>query len=370
MKNIICDLMKLHTGKVVDKWSLYLREYDRLFEKFRKKRISFLEIGIQNGGSLELWSKYFNNARLIVGCDIDECCQVLTYTDSRVRLVIGDVSTAKTQRQILNLSPHYDVIIDDGSHKSSDIINSFALYFSALSEGGLYIVEDLHCSYWHDYQGGLHHPLSSIHFFKSLCDIVNHQSWGLALSRQHLLKEFSECYATDFSENLLSQIHSVEFINSMCIIRKACPSNNSLGCRLVVGTIATVNANPLLLDGQELISPQQNNAGGLSIQELFRENKKLEHLNSLLGRQLNQRSAVGERSVTAKVSDAFLKSQNVQNNLYIYDNEFETNLQEARLTATNLFRIANLSQMPNDAINQFQLTESSQALRETLKSLQ
>ena len=45
-----------HHGKVSDKWSLYLREYDRIFGPYRSSKIAMLEIGIQNGGSLEIWS--------------------------------------------------------------------------------------------------------------------------------------------------------------------------------------------------------------------------------------------------------------------------------------------------------------------------
>ncbi len=39
-----------HRGKVSDRWSLYLTEYDRLLAAFRNKPIGLLEIGGQNGG--------------------------------------------------------------------------------------------------------------------------------------------------------------------------------------------------------------------------------------------------------------------------------------------------------------------------------
>ncbi len=47
-----------------------------------------------------------------------------------------------------------DVVIDDGSHQSADIISSFETLFPTLAEGGLYVIEDLHCSYNPDYGGG------------------------------------------------------------------------------------------------------------------------------------------------------------------------------------------------------------------------
>ena len=53
------QLFQHHDGKISDKWSSYLDEWDRVFAPIREKRCRLLEIGIQNGGSLEIWSKYF-----------------------------------------------------------------------------------------------------------------------------------------------------------------------------------------------------------------------------------------------------------------------------------------------------------------------
>ena len=46
------------TGKVSDKWASYLPFYDEIFEKYRTQNLSLLEIGIQNGGSLETWKTF------------------------------------------------------------------------------------------------------------------------------------------------------------------------------------------------------------------------------------------------------------------------------------------------------------------------
>ena len=52
-----------HTGKVSDKWALYLEVYDRAFGPYRERPVSLVEVGVQNGGSLEIWSRYFPAAR-------------------------------------------------------------------------------------------------------------------------------------------------------------------------------------------------------------------------------------------------------------------------------------------------------------------
>jgi len=128
-------LYKEHTGKASDKWSSYLKIYDELFSKFRDKKINLFEIGIQNGGSLEIWAKYFANANYLLGCDIDKDCGCLTFNDPRICVITGDANSNAVCESVYKQTPILDIIIDDGSHLSSDIIKSFTLYFPHLSEG-------------------------------------------------------------------------------------------------------------------------------------------------------------------------------------------------------------------------------------------
>lgn len=236
----LAEIYKNHTGKVSDKWTLYLREYDLLFSGFREDPVRILEIGVQNGGSLEIWSKYFRNAPIIVGCDINTNCEKLTYDDTRIRVVIGDVNTDAVEKNILGHSKHFDLIIDDGSHNSGDIAKSFSRYFRHLNNGGLFVAEDLHCSYWEKFEGGLYYPYSSIAFFKRLADVVNHEHWGIAKEKMQLLHGFSEHFCIDFDEDTLASIHSIEFVNSLCIIRKLDVDLNMLGERVIAGQHALV----------------------------------------------------------------------------------------------------------------------------------
>ena len=188
-----------HRGKVSDKWSLYLADYDRLLASYRDRPINLLEIGIQNGGSLEIWSKFFRNANKLVGCDIPPDCADLSYEDPRIAMVVGDANLDETERTIASHAERFDVVIDDGSRTSGDIVKSFLRYFPKLDDGGVFIVEDLHRSYGQEFDGGLYHPFSSIAFFK-----------------------------------LLESIHSVEFVNSMCVVRKLPAAQNSLGHRSII----------------------------------------------------------------------------------------------------------------------------------------
>ena len=209
-----------HKGKVSDKWSSYLEAYDDIFLPYRGQQVRLLEIGVQNGGSLEIWLKYFPKAALLLGCDIDEACRALRFDDPRIQLVIGDANTDEAQSEILRLSNEFDLIIDDGSHHSRDIVSTFSRYFPYLKADGVYVAEDIHCSYWRRFQGGLFDPLSSMTFFKRLADLVNFEHWGVTGKRTDLLRSFAESYGCVSSVEDLASVYSVEFRNSICIVRK------------------------------------------------------------------------------------------------------------------------------------------------------
>ena len=236
---LLKDLYKNHSGKVSDKWTIYLNEYEDKLSQYQKLPIKIFEIGILNGGSLEIFSKYFLNAELILGCDIDKKCKELHFVEPNIKLVVGDVNNEKIKNEIIRHSK-FDIILDDGSHNSDDVVKTFCNYFNYLKNEGLYIIEDLHCSYWREHKGGLFFPISSINFLKKLVDIINREHWGVEKKKNWLLKGFAENYKINVENVELDQIHSIEFINSLCFIRKKPPEENKLGKRIVVGESAIV----------------------------------------------------------------------------------------------------------------------------------
>lgn len=236
------ELHNKHQGKVSDKWAIYLREYQRLMAPLIDSPLSLLEIGVQNGGSLELWGERFPNATHIIGCDIDPACAGLKFDDPRIKIVVMDANTDEAQQKITSHTDSFDIIIDDGSHTSGDIIRTFARYFPLLKDGGLFIIEDLHCSYFADFEGGLHHPYSSMAFLKRLSDVINHEHWGVPRARADVVRSMSNHFGCKLDEESLAHVHSVEFLNSLCIVRKEEPSQNLLGERHITGVEASVNS--------------------------------------------------------------------------------------------------------------------------------
>lgn len=253
------DLYENHGGKVSDKWNSYIEFYDEVFSPFRSDPVRILEIGVQNGGSLEIWAKYFPNAVHILGCDIAPEAAALTFDDPRISVVVGDANDPKTVAAIAAIVDQFDIIIDDGSHRSDDIIKSFALYFPKLREGGIFLVEDLHCAYWDEFQGGLEAPFSSMNFFKRLADLVNHEHWGADLTSDKVLGFYAAQYGAEFAPAALDLISELRFRNSLCMITKGAQGGNLLGRREVVGQESIVwPVRPDEINGHELTPPPQD----------------------------------------------------------------------------------------------------------------
>ncbi|MBC7700933.1 class I SAM-dependent methyltransferase [Aquabacterium sp.] len=236
----IDTLHRTKTGKISDKWASYLPYYDTLFAPLRDQPIQLLEIGVQNGGSQETWAQYFQSAELFVGCDIDPKCEALRYDDPRIKIVVGDANGAPAFQKITALSTAFDIVIDDGSHTSHDIMRSFVNYFPLLKPGGVFVVEDTCCLYMDAFGGGILNEFNAYAFFKRLVDVVNFQFWKNDLSISNYLRSYFDLRSTP-AFILDGWIESVEFRNSIITIKKSLtPTHEKLGERITVGSEAQV----------------------------------------------------------------------------------------------------------------------------------
>lgn len=204
-----------------------------------------LEIGVQNGGSLDVYCSYFTNAQIIVGTDINPACARLEYHDPRINVVVGNCLDDATRRKIKDIAGKFDVIVDDASHHSLDTINAFLHYFPMLDDRGVYVIEDLCCSYWSTYGGGLFHDHSSLSFFKLLVDVLNFEHWGIRNNACDLIQNrFPMIDKLD--TGIFEGIESIQFHNSICIIRKNVDQKSiGLGTRAVSGSQALVAPAPV-----------------------------------------------------------------------------------------------------------------------------
>ena len=169
-KENIRDIFYNHTGNLIHKWDHYFDIYEKYFSKYRGQKINILEIGISHGGSLQLWKKYFGEHVHIYAIDINPDCKKLQ--EENTTIFIGSQSDKDFLAHVSSQLPELDFIIDDGGHTMEQQLVSFEMLYMKVKEGGLYIVEDTHTSYWDEFHGGLKNPDSFIEKSKNLVDSV------------------------------------------------------------------------------------------------------------------------------------------------------------------------------------------------------
>lgn len=155
-------------GHVLDKWIHYFPIYTRHLAPFAARPVSVLEIGVYRGGSMRMWSRFFGPDARLVGVDIDPVAVIAA--GDRYTVVIADQADPDAMRKVAEEHGPFDVIIDDGGHSMVQQITSIETLFPMLNEGGVYLVEDCHTSYWDEYDGGRGREGTFIEWVKTRLD--------------------------------------------------------------------------------------------------------------------------------------------------------------------------------------------------------
>lgn len=137
-------------GRPLDKWPHYFPIYERYLSRFVGSDVRVLEIGVFRGGGIDLLADYLGPAARLVGFDIDPAARDLT--DPRFPVVIGDQADPADLARVHEQHGPFDVIIDDGGHTVNQQITSAEVLFPLLKDDGVYLIEDVHTSYWDEYQ--------------------------------------------------------------------------------------------------------------------------------------------------------------------------------------------------------------------------
>ena len=152
----------------------YCPIYERYFQHIRNSPLVLLELGVGGydrpdigGHSLRTWAEYFPQGR-IYGIDIHD---KEFLNNDRIKTFMCSQDDPIRLREILNEIHSPDIIIDDASHISPLTIKAFNILFPSLKSGGIYVIEDVHTSYWstHGFHGGTH-PDTTMNYFKGLAD--------------------------------------------------------------------------------------------------------------------------------------------------------------------------------------------------------
>ena len=164
----LLEIFSSHVGEIITKWHHYIPLYDRYFSKFRGSKVRMLEIGVDQGGSLAMWRKYFGEEAVIYGIDINPTCKMYNGRHGEVR--IGSQEDEYFLASVVEEMGGIDIVLDDGSHVMSHLKQSLSFLYPLLADGGVYFVEDLHTCYWQGYGGGYG---SINNFFSLIIQVFN-----------------------------------------------------------------------------------------------------------------------------------------------------------------------------------------------------
>jgi hypothetical protein len=152
--------------------------YPNYLLPFKNSKLKMLEIGLgtytaDTGFSRNMWKEYFPKSTVYV-MDLNH-----EFEDELGRVIKGDQSNLDDLKKVSDICGPLDFIIDDGSHHPEHQLKTFDLLFTQnLKLGGLYIIEDIECSYWdpkaaiYGYETG---HLNIIDFFSKLLHGINYE---------------------------------------------------------------------------------------------------------------------------------------------------------------------------------------------------
>lgn len=162
----------------------YCEAYELFLGGFRNKTFNLVEFGVggaddpnKGGASLRMWFEYFPKAN-IHALDIHP----KNFKQARTRVFQGSQDDQVIIDQIFGSMPGAPlVIIDDASHINPLTLTTFNLSWGYLAPGGIYVIEDVHTSYWPDdvYKGGGDHGWTVMNYFKMLTDSLNEPDSGV-----------------------------------------------------------------------------------------------------------------------------------------------------------------------------------------------
>lgn len=207
------SLLDIYVNDLVlhsDKYLSYFPVYEEYFERYRGRAPTFIEVGVQGGGSLEMWRKYFGSDSRIIGIDVDD--HVLNHKSEGVEIIIGNQGSTDFWKTLMPQIGNIDMFLDDGSHQVGHQILTFIETWPYIKNGGVYMCEDTHTSYFLDWGNGLLLGNTFLEFAKKLTDVVNHNHWQGFITVE-----------SDFIRKNFADIASVSFHNSIVTIRKGTP---------------------------------------------------------------------------------------------------------------------------------------------------
>lgn len=199
----------------IHKLAHYLPIYESVVDRTRPVRM--LQIGSFYGDSLKMWQEYLHPESLIV--DVDENSELVKIANSgRNHVRFGGEQNDLSLKEVAAEFGPFDVILDEGNHTSSHMVNSFrCLFADALSDSGVYMVEDVACDYWVSHRDS---SISFIDFVRALIDAM-HGHYQVATSETNFRVGHPDRIREVSVPAITPILGSIEIYDSIVVVRRA-----------------------------------------------------------------------------------------------------------------------------------------------------
>ncbi len=178
------------------KHSTYFQVYEELLAPYRNKNITFVEVGVLNGGSLFMWRDFFGPEVRIIGVDFNPLAK--RWEQDGFEIYIGSQSDPNFWREFFDSVGMVDILLDDGGHTNEQQIVTTHEAIPFIKDGGLLMVEDVHTSYFKDF--GNPSKFSFINYAKLFIDGVNARFPGVNVI-QNMYRDM--VYSVHFYESIV-----------------------------------------------------------------------------------------------------------------------------------------------------------------------
>jgi hypothetical protein len=175
----------------------YFDIYDKLLTSYIGKRITLVEVGILDGGSLFLWREFLGEGARIIGVDLNP--EAIKWREYGFEIFIGDQSDPQFWVEFFSIVGNIHVLLDDGGHRNDQQVVTVNSAIPYILDGGMIIVEDTHTSF-----------MKFEHFPKySFIKFLEGKVKSLYARSDEL----------NFAKDAFSKsVHSLEFFTGICVL--------------------------------------------------------------------------------------------------------------------------------------------------------
>jgi hypothetical protein len=179
------------------KHTSYFHVYERLLKPLVGRHITFVEVGVYNGGSLFMWREFLGPNARIIGIDLNPLAK--RWESEGFEIFIGNQADPAFWKDFAARVGEVDVLLDDGGHSNLQQIQTVVSMAPFIKDGGLLLVEDTHASYMMQFGNPGRH--SFMRFAFDVVDSINGRFPTIKSSHNSLAQHVS---SVSFFESIVA----------------------------------------------------------------------------------------------------------------------------------------------------------------------